>query len=160
MRQAARGATHAAGAEEPSPSAESPLDPLLRNIEKLAAEVGHVLSVRADMAWLRARSAASRLGITVAVLVAEAALVVAGIAELASGISGGLADVFGSRWMGEIAGGTVLLAAVVIYATLKGRGAARRRRDALVARYEARRAARSRRFDHDLAHRNGGGVRA
>jgi hypothetical protein len=148
-------------AREGGAPAESPLDPLFRSIEKLAAHASYLLTIRADALRLKARRATRAAALGVLALVAGAALTVAAVVELVSGMAAGLGNVLGARWIGGIATGAILLAGIGIAAALVLRRAMRKHRDQTVARYERRKASQRRRFGHDfshLVHRNGGSV--
>jgi hypothetical protein len=114
---------------------------------EIADHVGTLVRVRADRAELRVRRSLARLAAAILLGAGLVAGIAAAGVHVVSGVSGGVAAVFGGRaWLGDLLGGALVLAAIGLAVRLGAKRRARRDLAGKEAEYEERRRRRERRF--------------
>jgi len=137
---------------EPAPSSDGELfGRLLKQLAEAFEYASYYLTAKADEAKLSARRAVLRAQIVIVCVLSAAGLIVAGVTLLFSGLAGGLGELFGRPWLGQLVSGALLV--LLIALAMWGRAAWLRNYffKQTQERYEQRQRLQQTRYGHSVA---------
>ena len=137
----------------PPPPETDVLARLLKQLAELFDYAAYYLAARADEAKLSARRAVLRVELIIVCLLAAAGLIVAAFSLAFVGLAGGLGELFGNPWLGQLLSGLLLFTLVGLAMWGRAMWLKKHFLKQTMERYEHRQLRQQAKFGHTVADR-------